>query len=241
VQAAYAEVKEANRLKDDFLAIVSHELRTPLTTMLGWLHLLRCGHLSEEKRARALVAVERSARAQAQVIEDLLDLSRIVTGKLHLEPGPLDMKAVVEIAIESIWPLADAKGVTLELESGAEPLPMRGDAGRLKQVVWNLVSNAIKFTPGGGRVTVQLRPLDGAVELRVTDTGVGISPGFLPHIFERFRQQDSGSRRAHGGLGLGLTLVHHIVELHGGHVSASSPGEGLGASFVLHLPREHRP
>lgn len=118
---------------------------------------------------------------------------------------------------------------------------MRGDAGRLQQVVWNLVSNAIKFTPGGGQVTVQLRPLDGAVELRVTDTGVGVSPSFLPHIFERFRQQDSGSRRAHGGLGLGLTIVHHIVELHGGHVSASSPGEGLGASFVLHLPREPRP
>lgn len=241
VQAAYAAAEEANRLKDDFLATVSHELRTPLTTMLGWLQLLRSRHLSEEKRARALEMLERSARAQALVIEDLLDLSRIVAGKLHLEPGPLDMKAVVEAAIEFTRPLADAKGVTLELETGTAPLPMRGDAGRLQQVVWNLVSNAIKFTPGGGRVTVQLRPMDGAVELRVKDTGVGISPGFLPHIFERFRQQDSGSRRAHGGLGLGLAIVHHIVELHGGRVSASSGGEGLGASFVLHLPLEPRP
>ncbi|WP_395823257.1 PAS domain S-box protein [Archangium minus] len=240
VQAAHSAAEEANRLKDDFLATVSHELRTPLTAMLGWLQLLRSGRLSEEKRGRALETLERNARAQAQVIEDLLDISRIITGKLHLEPGPLDMKAVVEAALESTRPLAETKGVTLELETGAESLPMRGDAGRLQQVVWNLVHNAIKFTPRGGRVTVQLRPLDGTVELRVTDTGMGISPSFLPHIFERFRQQDSSSRRAHGGLGLGLAIVHHIVELHGGRVSAHSPGEGLGASFVLHLPREPR-
>jgi hypothetical protein len=241
VQAAHAAAEEANRLKDDFLATVSHELRTPLTAMLGWLQLLRSGRLPEEKRARALETVERNARAQAQVIEDLLDISRIITGKLHLEPGPLDMKAVVEAALESTRPLADTKGVTLEFESSVDSLPMRGDAGRLQQVVWNLVSNAIKFTPRGGRVTVQLRPLDGTVELRVTDTGVGISPSFLPHLFERFRQQDGSSRRAHGGLGLGLAIVHHLVELHGGHISAHSPGEGLGTSFVLHLPREPRP
>jgi PAS domain S-box-containing protein len=241
VQAAHAAAEEANRLKDDFLATVSHELRTPLTAMLGWLQLLRSGRLSEEKHARALETVERNARAQAQVIEDLLDISRIITGKLLLEPGPLDMRNVVEAALESTRPLADTKGVKLELELGAESLPMCGDAGRLQQVVWNLVSNAIKFTPQGGRVTVQLRPLDGSVELRVTDTGVGISPAFLPHLFERFRQQDSSSRRAHGGLGLGLAIVHHLVELHGGQVSAHSPGTGLGASFVLQLPREHRP
>ncbi|QRK05699.1 PAS domain S-box protein [Archangium violaceum] len=241
VQAAHAAAEEANRLKDDFLATVSHELRTPLTAMLGWLQLLRTGRLSEEKRGRALETVERNARAQAQVIEDLLDISRIITGKLHLEPGPLDMKAVVEAALESTRPLADTKGVTLELQTGAEPLPMRGDAGRLQQVVWNLVNNAIKFTPREGRVTVQLGPLDGVVELRVMDTGMGISPSFLPHIFERFRQEDGSSRRAHGGLGLGLAIVHHLVELHGGRVSAHSPGEGHGATFVLHLPREPRP
>ncbi|MFY0579987.1 PAS domain-containing sensor histidine kinase [Cystobacter fuscus] len=236
VQAAHAAAEEANRLKDDFLATVSHELRTPLTAMLGWIQLLRSGRLPEEKRGRALETVERNAHAQAQVIEDLLDISRIITGKLQLEPGPLDMKAVVEAAIESTRRLADTKGVTLELETGAEPLPMRGDAARIQQVVWNPVNNAIKFTPRGGRVTVQLRPLDGEVELRVVDTGIGISPSFLPHIFERFRQQDGSSRRAHGGLGLGLAIVHRLVELHGGHVSAHSPGEGLGATFVLHLP-----
>jgi len=241
VQAAHAAAEEANRLKDDFLATVSHELRTPLTAMLGWLQLLRTGRLSEEKRARALETVERNARSQAQVIEDLLDISRIITGKLRLEPGPLDLKDVVEAALESTRPLADTKGVMLELGKGTESLPMWGDAGRLQQVVWNLLSNAIKFTPREGRVTVQLRPLEDAVELRVTDTGMGISPAFLPHIFERFRQQDSSSRRAHGGLGLGLAIVHHLVELHGGHVSAHSPGEGLGASFVLHLPRRPRP
>ncbi|HZI07442.1 MAG TPA: PAS domain S-box protein [Archangium sp.] len=241
VQAAHAAAEEANRLKDDFLATVSHELRTPLTAMLGWLQLLRTGRLSEEKRARALETVERNARTQAQVIEDLLDISRIITGKLRLEPGPLDLKDVVEAALESTRPLADTKGVMLELGKDTESLSMWGDAGRLQQVVWNLLSNAIKFTPRGGRVTVQLRPLEGSVELRVTDTGMGISPAFLPHIFERFRQQDSSSRRAHGGLGLGLAIVHHLVELHGGHVSAHSPGEGLGASFVLHLPRKPRP
>ncbi len=241
VQAAHAAAEEANRLKDDFLATVSHELRTPLTAMLGWLQLLRTGRLSEEKRARALETVERNARAQAQVVEDLLDISRIITGKLRLECGPLELKNVVEAALEATRPLADTKGVMLELETGTESLPMWGDAGRLQQVVWNLLSNAIKFTPRGGRVTVHLRPLEGSVELRVTDTGMGISPAFLPHIFERFRQQDSSSRRAHGGLGLGLAIVHHLVELHGGHVSAHSPGEGLGASFVLHLPREPRP
>jgi hypothetical protein len=241
VQTAHAAAEEANRLKDDFLATVSHELRTPLTAMLGWLQLLRSGRLPEEKRARALETVERNARAQAQVIEDLLDISRIITGKLRLEPGPLDMKAVVEAALESTRPLADTKGVTLELETRVESLPMRGDAGRLQQVLWNLVSNAIKFTPRGGRVTVQLRPHGDSVELRVTDTGIGISPRFLPHLFERFRQEDGSSRRVHGGLGLGLAIVHHLVELHGGHISAHSPGEGLGASFVLHLPREPRP
>ncbi|REG37859.1 hypothetical protein ATI61_101846 [Archangium gephyra] len=241
VQAAHAAAEEANRLKDDFLATVSHELRTPLTAMLGWLQLLRSGRLSEEKRARALETVERNARSQAQVIEDLLDISRIITGKLRLEPGSLDMRNVVEAALESTRPLAETKGVKLELEAPAEPLPMWGDAGRLQQVVWNLLSNAIKFTPQGGRITVHLRPVDGSVELRVTDTGVGISPAFLPHLFERFRQQDSSSRRAHGGLGLGLAIVHHLVELHGGEVSAHSPGTGLGSSFVLHLPREPRP
>jgi PAS domain S-box-containing protein len=242
VQAAHAAAEEANRLKDDFLATVSHELRTPLTAILGWLQLLRSGRLPEEKRARALETVERNARAQAQLIEDLLDISRIITGRLRLELGPLDMRAVVEAALESTRPLAEAKGVTLELEPGVESLSMRGDAGRLQQVVWNLLSNAIKFTPEGGRVTVQLCPLDGTVELRVTDTGVGISPRFLPHLFERFRQEDGSSRRAQGGLGLGLAIVHHLVGLHGGHISAHSPGEGLGTSFVVHLPREpHAP
>jgi hypothetical protein len=240
VQAAHAAAEEANRLKDDFLATVSHELRTPLTAMLGWLQLLRSGRLPEEKRAKALETVERNARAQAQVIEDLLDISRIINGKLRLDPGPLDMRAVVEAALESTRLAADAKGVTLRLEARAEPVPMRGDAGRLQQVVWNLLSNAIKFTPSGGRVTVELERHDDEVELRVTDTGIGISPSFVPHIFERFRQEDGSTRRTHGGLGLGLAIVHQLVTLHGGHVSARSPGEGLGATFILRLPREPR-
>jgi hypothetical protein len=241
VQAAHAAAEEANRLKDDFLATVSHELRTPLTAMLGWLHLLRSGRLPEEKRARALETVERNARAQAQVIEDLLDISRIITGKLNLEPGLVDMRAVVDAALESARPLAETKGVTLVLECGVDTLPMRGDAGRLQQVVWNLLNNAIKFTPQAGRITVELRPVDDTVELRVTDTGVGISPRFLPHLFERFRQEDGSSRRTQGGLGLGLSIVRHLVELHGGRISAHSLGEGHGSSFVLHLPREPRP
>ena len=240
VQAAHAAAEEANRLKDDFLATVSHELRTPLTAMLGWLQLLRSGRIPEDKRAKALETVERNARLQAQVIEDLLDTSRIITGELSLEHGPLDMRAVVEAALESSQPSANAKGVTLRLEAREEPVPMRGDAGRLQQVVWNLLSNAIKFTPHGGSVTVRLEPRPDEVELRVSDTGMGISPSFLPYIFERFRQEDGSSRRAHGGLGLGLAIVHHLVALHGGHVSAHSPGEGLGATFVLRLPREPR-
>ncbi len=225
----------AIRGKDEFLASLSHDLRTPLTAILGWTHLLRSGKLGEGGAPRALEVIERSAQAQVALVEDLLDVSRVVSGKLRLDVRPGDPLAAVGAAVESMRPAAEAKRISLTLTPESLPVPFACDARRLQQVVWNLVSNAIKFTPQGGRVDVRAGARGGHLEIEVRDDGVGISPEFLPHIFERFSQASTpGSRR--GGLGLGLAIVRHIVELHGGSVEARSEGEGRGAAFTVRLP-----
>jgi signal transduction histidine kinase len=230
------EAESANRIKDEFLAALSHELRTPLNAILGWTLMLRQG-LSEERRDRAIDTIERNARAQVQLIEELLDVSRIVSGKLRLNVQHVDPSLVVENALETVRLAAEAKGV--RIHSVLDPLagPISGDPDRLQQVLWNIVSNAVKFTPKGGRVEVLLERIDSDIELTITDTGQGIAPAFLPFVFDRFRQAEGSTTRSHGGLGLGLSIAKSIVELHGGSVRASSGGEGHGASFVIRLPR----
>ncbi|HEX8688431.1 MAG TPA: PAS domain-containing protein [Pyrinomonadaceae bacterium] len=235
-QAARAEAEAANRLKDEFLATLSHELRTPLTSILGWARLLVDGQIGEQMRAEALGVIYRNAVAQAQLIDDLLDVSRIITGKLRIDFRPVELAAVVEAAVSVVRPAASEKGVQLQAVFDPGAGTVSGDPARLQQVVWNLLSNALKFTPGGGRVQVRLRRAGPQVEIAVSDTGQGIEPGFVPHVFERFRQADMGTTRRHGGLGLGLAIVRHIVELHGGTVEAESPGGGLGATFNVRLP-----
>ena len=235
--AAREQAEEASRLKDEFLATVSHELRTPLASILGWVQMLRTGSLAPDKRDRAIETIERNARSQAQLIEDLLDVSRILAGKLRLDVTPVDLRAVVEAAVDTVRPAANARGVSLHTEIDDE-CDVSGDAHRLQQGVWNLLSNAVKFTPRGGHVWVRAERLDGLIDLRVTDTGQGIAPDFLPHVFERFRQANGATTRAHGGLGLGLSIVRHLVEMHGGTVIAASGGEGHGASFSVRLPTE---
>ncbi|HEY0375860.1 MAG TPA: ATP-binding protein [Pyrinomonadaceae bacterium] len=233
---ARAEAEESSRLKDEFLATVSHELRTPLTAVLGWTHLLRDGRLDEKAAAHALETVERNAHAQQQLVEDLLDVSRIITGKLRLDVRRVAPATFIEAAIEAVLPAAKAKGIVLEklLPPGAAVI--EGDPARLQQVVWNLISNAIKFTPKGGRVEVRLESAGSHVEIFVSDTGDGISREFLPFVFDRFRQADGTTSRRYGGLGLGLSIVRHLVELHGGTVHAESAGEGQGATFAVRLP-----
>ncbi|HEU4410843.1 MAG TPA: PAS domain-containing protein [Polyangiaceae bacterium] len=234
-EALLASAEAAGRAKDEFLSTLSHELRTPLNAILGWSNLLRTGSLPEARRAQALETIERNARAQARLVDDLLDLSRIVQGKLALRAGPLEVARVVEAALEALRPAAEAKGV--RLEPALDPrAAVVGDEGRLQQVAWNLLSNAIKFTAPGGRVRVRVRREPSHVELSVEDTGRGIAPDFLPHVFERFRQADGSITRAHGGLGLGLSIVRSLVELHGGAVTATSEGEGRGAAFTVRLP-----
>jgi signal transduction histidine kinase len=239
-QSARAEAETANRAKDEFLALLSHELRTPLNAVYGWARILRTTTLEPARIERALDAIERNAAAQVRLIEDLLDISRIVTGKMRLELRPVKLPAVVEAALDSVRPAAEAKGI--RLESVIDPdAGVLGDPDRLQQIVWNLASNAIKFTPSRGRVTIDVRRVGGSVEIVVSDTGPGIDPAVLPHVFDRFRQGDSTSTRSHGGLGLGLALVRHLTELHGGQVSASSPGENQGATFVVTLPASQAP
>jgi PAS domain S-box-containing protein len=230
------ELREANRLKDEFLATVSHELRTPLTAILGWAHLLRTGQLDDKNSTSALETIERNARAQAQLIDDLLDVSRIITGKLRLDVRQVDPASFIEPAIEALRPAAEAKDVRIQKVMDTGVVSVAGDPARLQQVVWNLLSNAVKFTPKGGKVQVRLERINSHIEIAVSDTGAGIEPEFLPHVFERFRQADQKTTRQHGGLGLGLAIVRHLVELHGGTVEAESPGEGRGATFVLKLP-----
>ncbi|MGK3994946.1 hybrid sensor histidine kinase/response regulator [Sorangium sp. So ce1024] len=240
-QAARREAETASHLKDEFLATMSHELRTPLTAVLGWIRMLRTGKLADDRRERALETVERNAQAQAQLVDDLLDISRIMAGKLRLDVKPVELVAVIDAALDVVRPAADAKAVRLEPLLDPGVAPVAGDAGRLQQVVWNLLSNAVKFTPRGGLVSIRLERADGAAEIVVSDTGQGIDPSFLPYVFEQFRQADSGTTRKHGGLGLGLTIVRSLVEMHGGTVQAQSDGEGRGAAFTVRLPLAVRP
>jgi signal transduction histidine kinase/response regulator RpfG family c-di-GMP phosphodiesterase len=235
-QAARAEAEQANRTKDEFLATLSHELRTPLTAILGWSHLLRTNRLDEGNIARALETIERNARAQSQLIDDLLDVSRIITGKLRLELHPVDLLPIIEAAIDSMRPAAEAKTIRFDVALEREASKVSGDANRLQQVVWNLFSNAVKFTPDGGSVTVRLERTDSHARITVSDTGQGIEPQFLPFIFDRFRQADGSTTRKHGGLGLGLAIVRHLVELHGGTIKVHSEGKGRGATFTIELP-----
>jgi PAS domain S-box-containing protein len=230
------DAEAASRAKDQFLATLSHELRTPLNAVVGWAHMLRSGKLDENATARAIETIDRNARAQSQLISDILDISRIVSGKLRLNVRPVDLTPVVEAALDTVRPSAEAKGIRLQavLDPGAGPVS--GDADRLQQVVWNLLANAVKFTPRGGRVQVRLSRVNSHVEVRVEDTGVGIAPEFMPHVFELFRQRDGTPSRQHGGLGLGLALVKHLIELHGGSVECASPGEQMGAVFSVKLP-----
>jgi len=231
------EVAEAaNRTKDEFLAMVSHELRTPLHAILGWAGMLRGGMLDPAKTNRALETIERNAQVQSELIEDLLDVSRIISGKLRLDIRRMKLGSVVAAAVETVGPAAAAKGVHLEHTSTADADVITGDPDRLQQVVWNLVSNAVKFTPKGGRVEVSVERIDSEMRVRVADTGTGIGPDLLPYVFDRFWQADNSMTRTHQGLGLGLAIVRHLVELHGGHVRAESCGPGAGSEFVVTLP-----
>ncbi|MBW4458622.1 MAG: PAS domain S-box protein [Nostoc indistinguendum CM1-VF10] len=235
-QAAREEAERANRIKDEFLAVLSHELRSPLNPILGWTQLLQNGKLDEAHRAEALKTIERNAKLQAQLIEDLLDISRIMQGKLSLTAAPVSLTFVISAAIETVRLAAEAKHIRLQIDLDNTAAPISGDAARLQQVVWNLLSNAVKFTPNGGQVTVELRQLNQLAQIRVIDTGKGINPQFLPYMFEYFRQEDGSTTRKFGGLGLGLAIARQIVEMHGGTVRAESFGEGQGATFIVQLP-----
>lgn len=230
------QLTEASRLKDEFLATVSHELRTPLNSILGWTQLFRAGKLDDAGRTHALETIEQSAKTQARLIEDLLDVSRIVTGKMRLEIRSVQMTEVIEAAVQTIRPAAEAKNIDIHLMLEPVGCPVFGDPNRLQQVIWNLLSNAIKFTHQGGSVQVLLHRRDSMLQLLIKDDGMGIKPDFLPHVFDAFRQADSSSTRSHKGLGLGLTIVRCLIELHGGTVRAESDGEGLGATMEIMLP-----
>ncbi len=233
---ALEEAEDASRMKEEFLATVSHELRNPLNAMVGWVHLLRTGNLDPAKSSKALETIERNVHLQTALIDDILDVSRIIRGKINLTFSTVRMSAVVDAALAAMRPTADAKGVALEYEMAADSDEVSGDADRLQQIVWNLLSNAIKFTPRDGLVVVRLEQHGHELTLSVRDTGQGVSPEFLPRVFERFSQAESGSTRTHGGLGLGLAIVRHLVELHAGTVEATSAGRGQGATFSVHLP-----
>ena len=238
---SYDEARRANRLKDEFLATLSHELRTPLNAILGYTRMLRAGIFAAEKHDRALETVERNASALAQIVGDVLDVARIVSGKLRLEVKPIDLDRLIGEAIETVLPAAQAKGVTLEQATNGEIPLVSVDTDRLQQVLWNLFANAVKFTARGGRVMASTHHTTDGVEIVVADTGQGIRPDVLPYIFDRFRQGDSGSSREHGGLGLGLAIARHIVEMHGGTIQAASEGEGRGARFTVRLPTVQTP
>ncbi|MES1187890.1 MAG: ATP-binding protein, partial [Myxococcales bacterium] len=231
-----ARAGSAARAKDEFVAVVSHELRTPLNVIIGWVRLLRSASLSEKTKADALAVIERNANAQSQLVADLLDISRAITGSIRLEPAQIDLGNVVNLVVEDARFALEAKRLQLHTDIASEGTVMRGDGERLKQVVWNLLLNAIKFTPKGGKITIRLSRVESDLELTVTDTGVGIAPEFLPHVFDSFRQSDSRSTRTHGGLGIGLSIVKHLVDLHAGSIDAYSEGRGKGASFVVRLP-----
>jgi CheY-like chemotaxis protein len=223
-------------MKDEFLATLSHELRTPLNAILGWSQILRTRDHKDEEITEGLEVIERNTRVQTQLIEDLLDMSRIISGKIRLDVQQVDLQDVVKAAVASVRHSADAKGIRLQVVLDPLAGPVRGDPGRLQQCFWNLLSNAVKFTPRGGRIQVSLERVNSHLEVCVVDNGEGIKPEFLPHLFERFRQADATTTRRHGGLGLGLSIVKHLIELHGGNVRAKSAGEGQGATLVIELP-----
>lgn len=235
-QMARAEAEAANRMKDEFLATVSHELRTPLNAIIGWSHLIRSGNLDAVTVKRAVETIDRNAKSQAQLIEDILDVSRMITGKLRLNNEPVDLSAVINAAIDSVQLALDSKAIELEVTLEPSARHTLGDSSRLQQVIWNLLANAIKFTPSGGRIEIKVERAESSARIRVTDTGQGISRSFLPFIFDRFRQADGTTTREHGGLGLGLAIVRHLVELHGGAINAESAGDGQGATFTIKLP-----
>ena len=232
----YAAAQEASRIKDDFLASLSHELRTPLNAILGYARMLRTGILGPEKHGKAIETIERNSTLLNQMVEDVLDISRIVSGKLRLHVQPVDFPEIVRNAVDAVTPAADAKGVRLETVLDPQAAPVSGDPGRLQQILWNLLSNAVKFTSRGGKVQVRLERVNSHLEVSVSDTGIGIPPGFLPHVFERFRQADGGITRERGGLGLGLSIAKQLTELHGGTIEAASEGVGQGATFCVKLP-----
>jgi signal transduction histidine kinase/ActR/RegA family two-component response regulator len=232
----YLAARDADRLKDEFLAVLSHELRTPLNAIVGYARLLRGGLLSGTKMERGLETLDRNATALTQIVEDVLDISRIVTGKIRLDVQPVDLSSLVQNAVSTVLPAADAKSIRIETIIDPRVGPVSGDPGRLQQVAWNLLSNAVKFTPKNGRVQVRVECVNSHVELAVSDTGIGINPDFLPYVFERFRQADGSMSRKAGGLGLGLSIVRHIIEMHGGSVQAASEGDGCGATFRVRLP-----
>ena len=231
-RAARAETERVSLMKDEFLATLSHELRTPLNAILGWSQVIASGRATEADLKQGLETIQRNARAQAQLIEDLLDMSRIVSGKVRLDVQDTDLVRRRAAALDSVRPSAEAKGIRLR-RSSIPIASVSGDPNRLQQVVWNLLSNAVKFTPKGGKVDVVLQRVNSHIEITVTDSGIGIEPEFLPHLFERFRQADSSTTRTHGGLGLGLSIVKQLVELHGGTVQAQSRGENKGATFIV--------
>jgi PAS domain S-box-containing protein len=235
-EAARAEADTANRVKDEFLATVSHELRTPLTSILGWSNLLASGNLDEQGSKRAIETIVRNARAQTQLIDDLLDISRIITGKLRLDMRPVEIAPMIEAVVDGMRPGADARNIHLQTELDLLIGSVSGDPARIQQIIWNLLSNAIKFTPEGGRVAVRLERIQTHIEITISDTGQGIDPELLLHVFDRFRQADSSITRKHGGLGLGLSIVRQLVEMHGGKVTAESPGAGEGTVFKVMFP-----
>jgi signal transduction histidine kinase/CHASE1-domain containing sensor protein/CheY-like chemotaxis protein len=235
-RTAREAAEESNRLKDEFLATVSHELRTPLTAILGWARLLEDGSLDRAMTQQAVDTIWRNAKAQAQIVDDILDVSRIITGNLYIDLHPIEVLPVVQNAINVVRPTADAKGIAIEAQFDTTPAMVSGDANRLQQVIWNLLSNAVKFTSSGGRVSVNVSQANAAVEISVSDTGQGISREFMPYVFDRFSQADSTTTRHHGGLGLGLAIARHLVEIHGGTIRAASRGEGQGATFTITLP-----
>jgi PAS domain S-box-containing protein len=236
-QSARSDAERANRTKDEFLATLSHELRTPLTAIVGWVRMLRQGGLDDTSTGRALEIVERNTAALKRLVEDILDISSITMGQFRIETAPVDLAGVVEQATDSVRHAALAKDITLTLTRDPVMRPVVGDAGRLQQVVWNLLSNAVKFTPAGGRIDVTLAQTGSYAEIRVRDTGQGIAPEFVPRLFDRFSQQDASTTRQHGGLGMGLAIVRHLVELHGGVVRAESAGPEQGATFIVRLPQ----
>jgi signal transduction histidine kinase len=233
---ARAAAELANQTKDEFLAIVSHELRTPLNAIVGWAGMLRSGKLADNQVSQAIEIIDRNAKVQAQLIEDILDVARIVSGKPRLDLRPVNLQQVVQSAVDSTQPAADEKNISLQLGIDSKAKPVLGDSARLEQIVWNLLTNSVKFTPAGGHINVDLISADSEVRIVVRDTGQGIAPEFLPHVFDRFRQADTSSTRRQGGLGLGLAIVHQLVELHGGTVEAFSAGEGKGATFTVEFP-----